>query len=107
MKAYSALFSSEPFRKSLRLRGDPYHGPTHRQLLHKGFYNASELTTGSFESDRGNTSGRIHASRGIGKSTVLITLVPLLHVLYPNVIPVYVDMQDSIRKNHFLHERDI
>jgi len=107
MMAYDALYDSDFVKATLDLQDLPLHGPVHQQLLNVGFTRAHILNPGTLRGDTGNTSGRIHASRGIGKSTVLRRLVPLLHIVFPNVIPVYISLQDSVKKDHFLHERDM
>jgi len=94
MRAYSDLYGSPAIRAALDLEGEfPLHGPTHQKLLWLGVNKSERLSAGRMGGS-GRSSNIIHATRGIGKSTVLKALVPLLHHVYPNVVPVYLNMQD-------------
>jgi len=107
MNAYGKLYGSPAIRAALELEGEfPLHGATHQRLLNLGVWKSRGLTLGQMVGG-GRSSNRIHATRGIGKSTVLKALVPLLHYVYPNVVPVYLSMQDCSDEGHFLRERSV
>ena len=106
MQAYEALYKNEFVRKTLGLQEFPLHGKAHQNLLNVGVVNSEHLG-GGHVGGMGTTSCRIFDSEGIGKSTVLSALVPLLRHMYPKVIPVDINMQECSDKFHFLSQRHI
>ena len=71
---------------------------THHELLEALLWTTLHLDNNFFEGKRGISSGLFLGAKGTGKSTTLRTWTSLCPVLFPNVIPVFLNM------NHVLDE---
>lgn len=71
-----------------------YNTPAHRVLLTSVFKKCELLTKNRFVGRNGAHSRMVQGPKGVGKSTVLETYTKLCANYYPEVIPIYITLDD-------------